>query len=334
MKFSFSYKPYKRLFRNSLRTARGLWSDREGILLKVESSDQVALGEIAPIPEFGSETLDSALSFIDSLEIKSLEALSSLEIPSSLPCCAFAFSSILRQCTPTERSFSDACLPVAGLLPSGKAMGAVLAEKKNLGFTTFKWKIGVEPLDLEFEMLKSAIDQLSDGEGFRLDANGSLSVMDLDNWLRLCQTFNDKIEFFEQPLAVGQESEMALLSKKYGIPIALDESLNGPEAEAWMVPGAWAGPLVIKPCLLGSIRTQLECYKKIAHQLVVSSAFESSVGLNECLGIALSLEDLRYALGVDTQSAFNDSYGVGISSPNIDYKKIVAHTKELIENEF
>lgn len=339
MKFSFSYKSYNRPFVKSLRTANGIWADREGIFLKVESAGRVAIGEVAPIPEFGTESLELAQVFITSLDIQSLEALKSLEIPASLPCCAFAFSSIIKQLTNTITLMDNAQLPVAALcvaalLPSGSEMPGAFIKKQSLGFRTFKWKIGVEALDLEFGRLQSVIEQISEGAVFRLDANGSLSKTDLEHWLRLCQPYKSKIEFFEQPLAVGQETEMASLSKHYGIPIALDESLNGPSGVPWFVPGTWAGPLVIKPCLLGNVDLQLKRYKKLSQQLVVSSSFESSVGLSECLRIALSFKALRYALGVDTRSAFNDRYGISESSPEIAYKTIEEHAKRLVDNEF
>ena len=334
MKFSFSYKSYNRPFVKSLRTANGIWAAREGIFLKLESADRVAIGEVAPIPEFGTESLELAQAFITSLEIQSLEALKALEIPASLPCCAFAFSSIIKQLTNTSTPVDNAQLPVAALLPSGSEMPGVFIKKQSLGFRTFKWKIGVEALDLEFGRLQSVIEQISEGAVFRLDANGSLSKTDLEHWLRLCQPYKSKIEFFEQPLAVGQETDMASLSKHYGIPIALDESLNGPSGVPWFVPGTWAGPLVIKPCLLGNVDLQLKRYKKLPQQLVVSSSFESSVGLLECLRIALSCEARRYALGVDTRSAFNDGYGISESSPEIAYKTIEEHAKRLVDNEF
>ena len=49
-------------------------------------------GEVAPIPFFKTETIDEARAFIGSLG--KLVDLDDLQIPETLPCTAFAFSSL------------------------------------------------------------------------------------------------------------------------------------------------------------------------------------------------------------------------------------------------
>ena len=77
--FSFDFRPYRRPFLRPLETHHGLWSDREGIIIRLRPSPatdtstpqlqesllsrQGAFGEIAPVPWFGSETLEQAIAF-------------------------------------------------------------------------------------------------------------------------------------------------------------------------------------------------------------------------------------------------------------------------------
>jgi o-succinylbenzoate synthase len=54
------HRIYRRAFQAPVRTAHGSWTQREGILLRLRSQDgTVGFGEVAPIPDFGTETLAS-----------------------------------------------------------------------------------------------------------------------------------------------------------------------------------------------------------------------------------------------------------------------------------
>ena len=65
MNYRFQYLPYRRVFRRSLVTAHGEWSHREGIVVRLEREDGAfGFGEIAPVPWFGTETLEVALKAI------------------------------------------------------------------------------------------------------------------------------------------------------------------------------------------------------------------------------------------------------------------------------
>ena len=58
MRFRFQYRRYRLPFRAVVRTAHGLWSEREGVIVRLENEDRdTGLGEAAPIPWFGTETV-------------------------------------------------------------------------------------------------------------------------------------------------------------------------------------------------------------------------------------------------------------------------------------
>ena len=62
-----SFRRYQRPFVKPLRTARGEWLLREGLIVRIECDSGVEYGEVAPIPEFGTETLAVAEAFLQSL---------------------------------------------------------------------------------------------------------------------------------------------------------------------------------------------------------------------------------------------------------------------------
>src|SRR5687768_1045776 len=66
MRFRFQYRRYRLPFRAAVRTAHGVWSEREGVVVKLErhvegggvEKRRVGFGEAAPIPWFGTETVE------------------------------------------------------------------------------------------------------------------------------------------------------------------------------------------------------------------------------------------------------------------------------------
>lgn len=61
MPFRLQSRRYRLPFRTPLRTAHGQWREREGLLIRVEDeAGRIGYGEIAPLPEFGTETLAEA----------------------------------------------------------------------------------------------------------------------------------------------------------------------------------------------------------------------------------------------------------------------------------
>ena len=61
MRLRFQFRRYRLTFRTAVRTAHGVWSEREGILVRVSDEGGLAgLGEAACLPWFGTETADAA----------------------------------------------------------------------------------------------------------------------------------------------------------------------------------------------------------------------------------------------------------------------------------
>ena len=61
MPLHLQFRRYRLPFRTPVRTAHGLWAEREGLIVRLTdaaqgAADAVGWGEAAPIPWFGTET--------------------------------------------------------------------------------------------------------------------------------------------------------------------------------------------------------------------------------------------------------------------------------------
>ena len=283
-----SFKPYRRPFASPLQTAESTWRIREGFILRYEVDTHVGYGEVAPIPSFGTETIEQAASVL-----KALQEDPELPITDSHPCCAFALSTARSSMRPAERDYA-----VAALLPAGPAAVGVAVEKVAQGFHTLKWKVGVEPLAQEQATFRLLALNTPKNVRVRLDANASWTPPILRQWMDFLQPFRERIEFVEQPLPPGQEACMAAMVEELGVAIALDESLNGSSGAKWLQ--EWQGPLVVKPALMGDFAVLVSRLQPIAAQVVFSSVFETGVGLSAALRMADALPGMGRAIGFDT----------------------------------
>lgn len=321
MKRRIAVKHYNRRFRQPLRTARGIWSEREGFLVRVEQDGAVGYGEVAPLPEFGSETLVQAATFLRSLEMDPERT-----VPGALPCCAFALSAA-RRTEPAGRSYS-----VGALIPAGSRGLELSAGKIAAGYRSLKWKIGVKPVREELALARQLLGTLPSGCRVRLDANGALSRAELSQWLAVLMEFPEKVDYIEQPLPPGDEPAMADFMEASAVEIALDESLNGAGGCRWMEPGVWSGPLVIKAALMGDVDQLAARLKPVAGQIVLSSVFETRIGLESSLRVADAIPGVVRPVGFDTVDAFDDELNPMVSGATICEAARRAYSPETIWN--
>jgi O-succinylbenzoate synthase len=317
-----TFTPYRRAFCQPLRTARGIWAFREGFLVQYCAGRQRYLGEVAPLPAFGSESLQQAAEFLTEATKNGVDPLRL----QSLPACAFALSAVKPQ------HAAETHYPVAGLLPAGAAALSILSSKIKEGFTRFKWKIGVEAVSDEIEHLLRMLAVSPDRVRFRLDANAALSCAELETWLQALSAHRHRIEFMEQPLAIGMEESMADAMQQFEIAIALDESLTYANYRDHI--HTWVGPLVIKPVLMGAVSEQARELAPVASRVVLSSAFESRVAISKILALAQSLPQLTYALGFDTATAFEDSLAFKLDRASLVNQPLSAALARVIWDDF
>jgi O-succinylbenzoate synthase len=308
MKFRFQYRRYRLPFRAPVRTAHGVWSEREGIIVRVEDEAGChGLGEAAPIPAFGTETVEEDEAGCRAVgEWTEAETLGG--IPARLACLRNAVAGA--QAERERRKASAAEMPepsaaelrpylgVAALLPAGRAALTLIGPRAELGFRVFKWKVGVgDPAD-EFALLDDVCAALPAGGRLRLDANGAWDRRRAAQWLERCA--ERPVEFVEQPIAPdarGSQDSLLGLAGDFPTPLALDESLVGEaDVERWIGAG-WPGVFVVKPALLGDVAGALGRLERARAAVVFSSALETAVGAKAALRAAFTWAGEPRALG-------------------------------------
>jgi len=296
-----------------LVTARGVWPVREGLVVRLSDADgRVGFGEAAPIPGFSQETPTRDYAWLRSAPDEMTPA-ELRHVPERLACLRWAlFCAQEMMAGRLKPPAKVRKLPMAALLPAGRAAVAALAERKKAGYCVFKWKIGLESPPQEFSLLEKLLAELPKGGRLRLDANGALGRRE---WAAWCDGLNalgpsaQAIEFFEQPLpsATGTVAwrEQKRLAAVAPVPVALDEGVAGWSNQKCAHAVRWPGPLVVKPSLLGDGEEFLHWRTKTGADLVYSSAFETSVGLQAALCLAAGDPQVgRRALGFGALDAF------------------------------
>ncbi len=289
--YQFSFQPYQRTFKQPLKTSHGTWKVREGIIISfTDNAGKTRWGEVAPISWFGSETVTQALNYCRQLPTEITEKII-YSIPDSLPACQFGFESALKV---NNQNYSS--LTYSGLLSAGKAALEQWIVQWAQGYRTFKWKIGVYPIAEELEIFAAITSSLPESAILRLDANGGLTYDEANRWLQMCER-TKIIEFIEQPLGVEQFEQMQHLSNLYNTVIALDESVATFNQLQACYHRGWRGIFVIKPSIFGFPSRLRQFCQNYPIDAVFSSAFETKVGRQSALNLAMELANPHRAVG-------------------------------------
>ena len=319
MVYSFSHKAYRLPLRTPLRTAHGLWTEREGLIVRLEDeSGRAGYGEIAPIPAFGTETLAEAREicgkFGDKVDGEVFDA-----VAERFGCVRFALAAAKstvgrdRLIPPDDErgGISDPALqsnprvPLTALLPAGKAALEKLAPRLESGWLSFKWKVGVGDVDAELGLLDEVSALLPTYAKLRLDANGAWTRRQAEKWLARCT--ERPVEFVEQPVAPDDVDSLMGLAQDYPVKLALDESVvRLAEAREWQARG-WPGVFVLKPALAGPLDEIATWAAKTKADVVLSSAIETALGRAVILQFALAHSALvRRSPGFGVGEVFGD----------------------------
>lgn len=296
--WTLQHRAYRLPFRHPVRTAHGPWGEREGVLVRAErvreGRVELGWGEAAPIPWFGTETpaeTEAALAGLEGRAVSLDEALARL--PADCVCARAALAAALgADAAPGGAAVKS--FPLAALLPAGRPALAAVEPRLELGFRTFKWKVGVLPAPDELALLDDLLARLPSGARLRLDANGAWDRRTAERWLE--RAAERPIEYVEQPIAPearGADDLLRGLAEDYPVKIALDESVNSPrDVERWLAAG-WPGVWVLKPALLGDPAPLLARLAKEKADVVFGSALETAVGARAALRLAFAWVEAR-----------------------------------------
>jgi O-succinylbenzoate synthase len=309
----FEYRRYRLPLRFSVRTAHGPWTEREGVLVRLEDeTGATGFGEAAPIPWFGTETVDDVEAACRELG-GCVDEARLAAVPVRLGCLRGALAVAAGEIAGSgemtagemkadnaETSAGNAAsetgwpvrhrhLGVAAWLPAGRVALTMIAPKAEAGFRVFKWKVGVGDAAEELALLDDVCGELPAGGKLRLDPNGAWDRRRAERWLERCA--ERPVEFVEQPIAAtarGAQDLLQGLAADYPTPLALDESLVGAgDVDRWLAAG-WPGIFVVKPSLLGDSPGALGRLAAAKAAVVFSSALETAVGAKAALRAAFA----------------------------------------------
>ena len=274
----------RRRFQRPLLTGRGPVDAVDRLLLRTETDDGIGYGEVAPWPGFPTETIDQAVEVVRSAQgnLARLRAVAAAA-GEALPCLRAALSSCDHW---TEIAAFAGQLDGAGLAESASA--TAVRAKADEGFRTIKLKLDgtIAPADV-----RALLGELP-AVRLRLDANGGLDLAAARAWTELARA-EPRIDFLEQPLPVGHPGYASLGPAK----VALDESFLTPAGIDW------AGPLVVKPALVGDWDAFRAWRATHPGPVVYSSAFETAIGRQAALWLAAQ-DPATGAVGFDTLGRF------------------------------
>lgn len=321
MRFRLHYRRYQLPFRAPVRTGHGVWSVREGLILRLEDeAGQVGFGEAAPIADFGTESIDEAEAACRALgEMTDDKPLG--DVPPELGCLRHALqtarteiASAANEPAVETRAGEQAYRAMAALLPAGRAALTAIPPKADMGFRVFKWKVGVADAADELALFDDVCAAMPSGGRLRLDANGAWDRRVAERWLERCA--DRPVEYIEQPCFVpasaGEtavrrgEDRLLGLAGDYPTPIALDESLVGDgDIERWIGAG-WPGVYVVKPLLIADVPGAIARLAKARADVVFSSALETALGARDALRAAFDWSGEPRALGFGVWPLFAD----------------------------
>ena len=323
------FRQYRFPFGQMVRTAHGPWVEREGQLIRLEDdAGRIGYGEVAPIPAFGTETLAEAVDLLAKLG-GTADATSLDRIDERYGCVRFALASALGRGTAGPAVTQ---LPVAALLPAGKAALAAADQALENGFVAFKWKVGVLEVNDEMVVLDDLLARLPAHAKLRIDANGAWTVRQAAKVLESCAA--RPIEFVEQPVAPEEVDSLTGLARDFPTTLALDESVTGPASlREWLERG-WPGVLVVKPALAGAPASLLTLLASHRADVVFSSAFETAVGRQAALQVAFQFAGRPpRALGFGVVPLFKDGRIDGLPAvPFLTIEAVKAINPEAVWN--
>lgn len=300
-------EPYRLPFRRPLRTAVGALTHREGVIVRVEAGGLIGVGEAAPLPAFGGESLAEA--------VEALRSWSPAEPGGPLPAPPSARHGaeqalLALEAARTGRTLAELLSPAPrrrvplNALVTGVADAVAAVEA---GFRTLKLKVGFDPDD-DVRRVAAVREAVGGGVALRLDANGGWTEAAARRALEALIPLD--VEQIEEPVA-----DLEAMARLRGpIPVAVDERCGGEaELERVIALGA-ADRVVVKPMRAGGARAALRMIDRARAaglEAVVTTSLEAAPGRHLALAVAAA-RDLP-ACGLDTGGLLADDLGEGFA---------------------
>ncbi len=281
MVLAFTTKPFAFELVRPLQTSQGFLKKRCGWLLRLEdSSGKSGWGEVSTFNLSKLKDFEDSLDSLGSSPTRE-ELEEHIKLNISAPQVAFGIGACLAELD----GLVGETAPGGWLKPSCSAFLIntsndllfdleQLVERCNGDYLplTLKWKVAVQPDDVELSLFNEMVELIPKNFRIRLDANGGWNRLRASRWVE--HLFDEpRLEWIEQPLPVEDLEGLFLLDER--LPVALDESLLfDPTLRI-----SWKGWQVRRPIMEGDPRPLLRDLQNGFPLRTLSTSFETGIGL-------------------------------------------------------
>ncbi len=163
-------------------------------------------------------------------------------------------------------------------------------------FGCVKVKVGRPELESDVALVSAVREAVGERVALRIDANGRWGLDEAERAIERLAGFD--LELVEQP--VSSLDDLARLRRRVAVPLAADESVRSLEDARRLRALGAADAVVLKVQALGGVRRALAIAEAAGVPAIVSSMYETSVGIAAGLALAAALPELPYACGLAT----------------------------------
>lgn len=347
MTLKASYCSYDLIFKRPSGTSRGVLKTKETWLIKLEEGTNWGIGECGILRGLSSDDVpdyEEQISWACEHIHLGLDLL--VEQMKNYPSIVFGLEQAFRSLASEdpfllfESDFSRGETPIKinGLIWMGSPdfMKKQIDEKVKSGISCIKLKVGALDFEQELEIVRY-LRSLSSSVEIRLDANGGFSPQNALERLERLSSY--KIHSIEQPLKPVYIDELAELSEKSPIPIALDESLIGlvdDDSRRRLLESIKPQYIILKPSFVGGYKGSSKWISLAKERSIgwwITSALESNIGLNAIAQWTSTLESqMPQGLGTGSLYTNNIKSPLSIDSDRLYYRKSLSWDLDKIKD--
>lgn len=283
---------------------------REGWLVQIGlDGDATGWGDVAPLPGFSPESLADAAEALQGLapEVIGLaadEALARVTDAAMPSTVRFGVELALHhaQAVATATTLPHVlgaspahAMSYNGLLTDEDALPEGIQSLREAGYRAVKLKVGRGSIDDDITRVK-AVHGAAGDVALRLDANRAWTMEEAGRFAAGIDGV--PIAYIEEPLR--DPSRLPAFADGTDVPVALDETI---QEGGRLADHPYAVAAVIKPALVGGIAATQQLAQQAAQagvHLVISSAFESGIGLRGLVALAATMGRADVPMGLDT----------------------------------
>lgn len=295
-------RPYTLVLAAPWRTAHGAENTRQGIVVELETPDGTGVGDCAPLPSHGTETLEEADTFFRRLGSKFdggpvqmlLARLHPLRVKNPAACYALETACLDLLAQENGKSLRTYLGPrspdtVAVNTVIGTLDGRVTERAHHAveeGFDILKVKAGRAPGDDELAALGDLCAALPEGARLRVDVNGAWGYEEATRVIE--GLAGHPIESIEEPCAEADLEDLAGLQARAPFPLALDDTLSRRGLDD-VIAAKPVKRLILKPTVVGSLAVAAKVGREALREgfeVVATTALDSAIGVTAAAQLA------------------------------------------------